>query len=259
MPRAIEIQPLFSDLFDIHNHSLDLDSNPSSFFPPKTTQIHTISTYPFCTPSFFLFTVIRMLPGHVMPWPRLAWLGMACQALGQSRTSLVNTLTKDQSSFSPILAASFQASTQQTGTRGYSRESDTLVAFVLLRLNVLCFFPVPFSFLFLAMFFQLTPRPSRRKGSKTGFLTQFFDNYCDFHSSWDKKAEWQYRKGGLAFAKALIGKRKRVWGVGESTYWGAKTRCELRKRFLEKSAKRTNAKRKTQKREKTKTPINLKV
>ena len=33
MPRAIEIQPLFSDLFDIHNHSLDLDSNPSSFIP----------------------------------------------------------------------------------------------------------------------------------------------------------------------------------------------------------------------------------
>ena len=61
--------------------------------------------------------------------------------------------------------------------------------------------------------------------------------YCDFHSSWDKKAEWQYRKGGLAFAKALIGKRKRVWGVGESTYWSAKTRCELRKSFLAKSAK----------------------
>ena len=56
----------------------------------------------------------------------------------------------------------------------------------------------------------------------------------------------------MAFAKALIGKRKRVWGVGESTYWGAKTRCELRKRFLEKSAKRTNAKRKTQNAKKTK-------
>ena len=41
-------------------------------------------------------------------------------------------------------------------------------------------------------------------------------SYCDFQSSWDKKAEWQYRKGGLAFAKALIGKRKRVWGVGET-------------------------------------------
>ena len=54
------------------------------------------------------------------------------------------------------------------------------------------------------------------------------------------------QSGGFAFAKALIGKRKRVSGVGESTYWVAKTRCELRKRFLAKSAKRnaafTNAK-----------------
>jgi hypothetical protein len=84
------------------------------------------------------------------------------------------------------------------------------------------------------------------------FNRKIFDCYCDFHSSWDKKAEWQYRKGGLAFAKALIGKRKRVWGVGESTYWGAKTRCELRKRFLEKqqNAQTQNAKRKTRKNKK---------
>ena len=73
--------------------------------------------------------------------------------------------------------------------------------------------------------------------------------YCDFHSRWDKKAEWQYRKGGFAFEKARFGKRKRVGGLAKARF-GVRKRVEDFRKFAKalfaKVSKTQNAKRKTQ-------------
>ena len=170
------------------------------------TRTPPLSSHPQTTPNpihidlsflhlFLSFTVVRMLPGHAMPWAALglAWHGMACQAWGpsvlysiypyreQSRTSLVKHSHQRPVFFLTHSRSKLPSLDSKTGTRGYVKGSDTLLAFVLLHpLNVLCFFSVTFSFFFLAMFFPVNTEAESAgkvlKRSKTRLLTQFFYN-----------------------------------------------------------------------------------